>query len=612
MGALKLGLFQHLDLEASGACPTAAMLDNVLSVACALYTGQPLLIIGDPGLGKTMAINMILERMKRIAIHEDKGQLQLFAFQCSSTTTVKQINQLGETAERFRSLKLEALPCVELEEVSLLPTMSARALHRFLDREVCVGQKTHGIIIFLATANYPPDRGGTAKTSGSGHLDPALLSRFLILRHERTQRPDLVQLCDQVLREAEGAQPELRARKGELQMHMDTLIGVLRAHHQGAQQHGEARQDQASLRDVLYYLRSLIHQLGREDPPAELKQAASLAFACHLGLFKTRATGELWAAVSTQVLGAPEPPTLPGVVDIFKHLLQCEPNRPDTLVRHVMIKFSVVRDILDVISKLQRVSRSGGRDIFPIYSSPWEQGDSITTQTHLNYIKVLMELGDAIILVINPLPVLQALHTVLNVAYTSNSTNGEVGVSSIHTGISHETVAIKRGVRFVFLVSADDTRLLEESTVSRLSVIDWAAHRSFPTNTSARSIYEDLAGPPVTREQREELLDQLYRSGECVLMEKLAPGQYEQVIIVSKSPPSRSLPQERLQHVWVRARFPADSKALRQREQTMLSQHRPRRHGRRKGGQAAQSCRVRWGIRGTAGPPCPGGHLHAQ
>lgn len=190
--------------------PTLAFKENLLVLTLGMLTRQPVLLLGNDGMSKSLSIKLTMRQMRgslsaKGLLRDHFPRVQSFALQFSPRTSAGLVRQLGNAlvalnSEGDSSLG-EVLPCAVMEEMSMArtgPDGPLRALHGLLDdHQTRVGRdrsstagsgsNTFG---FCATSNFLPSMQGKIP------VGRALANRILVLVHEKQTDDDLMKMAN--------------------------------------------------------------------------------------------------------------------------------------------------------------------------------------------------------------------------------------------------------------------------------------------------------------------------------------------------------------------------------------------------------------------------------
>ena len=105
---------------------TSTLGDNVLAVLCSLFIQRPLLIVGEAGMGKTLAISLVLDNIKGQFSHtpllQKQPRCQTYRLQLSHATTASHVERLTSLIESGHLSEISsdhATLTIVLEELSM-------------------------------------------------------------------------------------------------------------------------------------------------------------------------------------------------------------------------------------------------------------------------------------------------------------------------------------------------------------------------------------------------------------------------------------------------------------------------------------------------------------
>jgi hypothetical protein len=119
-----------------GIAMTSGLTENMFATAVCFQACLGVLITGPPGLGKTLAVQIVTANMKGISSPRDEFHelmsLQKFPYQCSASSTAQEIEQvyMAADARRKQLLKSGILSerCVVVLDEATLPKQQYAAL----------------------------------------------------------------------------------------------------------------------------------------------------------------------------------------------------------------------------------------------------------------------------------------------------------------------------------------------------------------------------------------------------------------------------------------------------------------------------------------------------
>lgn len=215
--------------------PTRALKDNLLALTVAIRARQPVLLLGNDGMSKSLSIKLIQRHMRgKFAssefLRKHLPRIQTFALQFSPRTSASLVRNFGraltelssenktvETKEKIVD-NMRTVPCAVIEELSMAqpgPSGPLRALHGLLDnhqmreREPLDENSGSGSnkFVFLSTSNFIPERGQDIP------IGRALANRMLVLVHEAQAVEELTAMT---MKAATQNQPEIERLIEEL------------------------------------------------------------------------------------------------------------------------------------------------------------------------------------------------------------------------------------------------------------------------------------------------------------------------------------------------------------------------------------------------------------
>jgi hypothetical protein len=492
---------------------TSALEDNLFAGVIAIAARLPLLCLGCDGTSKTLSLNLLLSQMqgKLSGSHLLRGlaRVQTFHLQLSECSVAKNVTDLKKTVVHWKSDKMaSSIPCIFMEEMSMAeagPRGPLRALHDLLDahqdshhqgqddasgRRVGTGTNTFA---FVATSNYK---------AGSNDLPigRALGNRFLVLAHEPLRPETLVDLAVKFgLNKLSGSHvADVQSALTEsvrtvCQRNLASLPSLV--------------PDVISIRSLLFYsqflaLRYEATVLSGQDARHQttLASAQVAAFAAHLQPLKMDLCRNILESLGSSFWGPdliePRQVSRPSIKDLIRDSFgACRTRRPLLFLYESPLQIQeIVKIVLetykDTVKNLIKQSPEKEAELLKLHdkenlklcpsvhslvhgsvrntaSTRTEQsGESLHTMLQ---IKSKVERG-GVIFILNPEPVIEGIHALLNDCAEDHST--------VQLRGAYENVNVDPSSQLVLMVEKRSCLSLHRALLSRVAVmntgfLDW-------------------------------------------------------------------------------------------------------------------------------------------
>ena len=480
---------------------TSALEDNLFAGVIAIAARLPLLCLGCDGTSKTLSLNLLLSQMqgKPSGSHLLQGlaRVQTFHLQLSERSVAKNVTDLKKTVVRWKSDKMASMiPCIFMEEMSMAeagPTGPLRALHDLLDahqdshpqgqddvqggRRIGTGTNTFA---FVATSNYK---------AGSNDLPigRALGNRFLVLAHEPLHSDTLVDLAVKFGLNKLSSSDATSIRSA--------LTESVKAVCQLNPPHSLVP-DVISIRSLLFYsqclaLRCEANARSGQDSnhTSTLASAQIAAFAAHLQPLKMDLCRKVLNSLGDSISIRPDL-MLPSIKDLIRDSFGvCRTRRPLLFVYDsplqiqdiVKIVFNTYEDTVQILIKQNPEREAELRELhgkenlrlcpsvnslvhgsYSNSSSRRTEQSSESLHTMLQ-IKSKVERG-GVIFILNPEPVIEGIHALLNDCAEDHST--------VQLRGAYENVNVDPSSQIVLMVEKRSCLSLHRALLSRVAVMN--------------------------------------------------------------------------------------------------------------------------------------------
>ena len=172
-----------------GIAPNVALRENMFMMIVCVLNKFPLIVVGNPGTSKTLAMTMIRDKLNSSTKAPDFDEMgfaaiQTFGYQCSRHSTANEIERCFDDAIEAEKNMKNVISVVFLDEVGLAeesPALPLKVLHKLLEKPQ---------VAFVGLSNWD--------------LDPAKMNRAIYLVRPETRSDDLTVTAKAIIRGTNG------------------------------------------------------------------------------------------------------------------------------------------------------------------------------------------------------------------------------------------------------------------------------------------------------------------------------------------------------------------------------------------------------------------------
>ena len=463
--------------------PTRLLGENVLATLCCVLTHQPLLIVGEAGMSKTLGVALVLNSMQgpysKSELLQNQPRCETYRLQFSQTTKASHIEKLTEESiwHYDSSRSQDSVATFVLEELSMAkagPRGPLKALHRLLDLPQHRNSSSRSN--FIATSNYLDNQ------VGSLPVDKALCNRMLLLQHAR---PGIKMFRELVGGLMQSSRTQVHARQS-----IESLYTLMMSECEEA--------SFLSVRDLLFFARHVVSQM--EADVSWDQNLASEAFALHLQSGNKSEKLKRWEQYGNTI----QPQLISGLR--IPDVLVPSFCKTTLVLRHVLLSYNSVGAVChQMMTRREFRKLKKYQSLVIIKCGSWpEDFQEHRVRPLLIEVKLALELGKHLIIV-DPAPLLDSLHAILNADSSMSS-----GCATISYHTMHELVSIQESARILLLMDAGDVQKLHRSQISRVGVQHLTEE---PVTQNPKST--------CTLKGRLSLLDKCTKSEQCDLLSQL-------------------------------------------------------------------------------------------